>query len=200
MKAFTNYDDAKKQAQATGSAKLPAGAYVCKIMGVRYEEGTDGFSDKLILQFDITEGDQKDFFKKQYEANTAEDKKWKGTVRVYVPTDDGSERDGWTKRSFAGWIDAVEKSNPGYSWSWDEQTLKNKLIGIVFGETGTVINGKNIIYTEARFGVDIEKVRTGSAPAAKFKVKNGYTNEPAKKVLDDDFMKVSDSAESEIPF
>ena len=64
MKKFSNYDDAKKAAQNTGGAKLPAGAYVCKIMGVRYEEGQDGKSDVLVLQFDITEGEQKDFFKK----------------------------------------------------------------------------------------------------------------------------------------
>ena len=198
MKAFNNYDDAKKAAQKTASVKLPAGAYVCKIMGVRYEEGTDGRSDLLVLQFDITEGEQKDFFKKQYEANTSEDKKWKGTVRVYVPTDDGSERDGLTKRIFAGWIDAVEKSNPGYSWGWDETTLKNKMVGIVFGETGTVIDGRNIVYTEARFGVDIEKVRTGKAPEAKFKAKNGYNS--SGHVLNDDFIKVPETSESEIPF
>lgn len=198
MKQFSNYDDAKKAAQNTGGAKLPAGAYVCKIMGVRYEEGQDGKSDVLVLQFDITEGEQKDFFKKQYEANTAEDKKWKGTVRIYVPTDDGSEKDGWTKRSFAGWIDAVEKSNTGYSWGWDENTLKNKLIGIVFGETGTVINGKDVVYTEARFGVDVDKVRSGNAPEAKFKARKGYGSASATSA--DDFMKIPDVTEEEIPF
>ena len=196
MKKFSNYDDAKKAAQNTGGAKLPAGAYVCKIMGVRYEEGQDGKSDVLVLQFDITEGDQKDFFKKQYEANTADDKKWKGSIRIYVPTDDGSEKDSWTKRSFAGWIDAVEKSNSGYSWAWDENTLKNKSIGIVFGETGTVINGKNVVYTEARFGVDVEKVRSGKAPEAKFKTRNGYSAKPQE----DDFMTVPDNSAEEIPF
>jgi len=197
MKKFSNYDDAKKAAQSAGSAKLPAGAYVCKIMGVRYEEGQDGRSDVLVLQYDITEGEQKDFFKKQYEANTSEDKKWKGTVRIYVPADDGSEKDGWTKRSFASWIDAVEKSNSGYSWAWDENTLKNKAVGIVFGETGTVIDGKNVVYTEARFGVDVEKVRSGKAPEAKFKSKNGYNS---AKPLEDDFMKIPDSSVEEIPF
>lgn len=199
MKAFNNYDDAKKQAQASGAAKLPVGAYVCKIMGVRYEEGTNGNSDRLVLQFDITEGEQKDFFKKQYEANTAEDKKWKGAVRIYVPTDDGSEKDGWTKRSFAGWIDAVEKSNSGYSWGWDENTLKNKMVGIVFGETGTVIDGKSVVYTEPRFGVDVETVRSGKAPVAKFKSKNGYGTGNAVP-NNSGFMNIPEGSEEEIPF
>ena len=199
MKAFNNYDDAKRQAQAAGRAKLPVGAYVCKIMGVRYEEGKDGKSDVLVLQFDITEGEQKDFFKKQYEANTDENRKWKGSVRIYVPNDDGSENDTWTKRSFAGWINAVEKSNPGYSWNWDEQTLKNKAVGIVFGETGTVIEGREVLYTEPRFGIEVEKVRSGNAPVAKFKTKNGYTGKQSVSPSDD-FMKIPDGAESEIPF
>jgi hypothetical protein len=199
MKQFNGYSDAKKQAQATGGAKLPAGAYVCKVLGVRYEEGMNGNSDRLVLQFDITEGEQKDFYKEQYEANTSEDKKWKGVVRIYVPNDDGSEKDGWTKKSFAGWIDAIEKSNSGYSWNWDEQTLKNKEVGIVFGETGTVIDGKNIVYTEPRFGIEVEKVRSGKAPMAKFKSKNGYGTLKAAP-NDDDFMTIKDGVEEEVPF
>ena len=197
MKQFTNYNEAKKQAQAANNTKLPAGAYVCKIMGVRYEEGQDGFSDRIILQFDVIEGEYKDYFKNQYEANTSEDRKWKGTVRIYVPNDDGSEKDGWTKRAFAGWIDAVEKSNSGYSWGWDENTLKNKILGIVFGETGTVINGRNVVYTEPRFGIEADKVRSGKAPAAKFKTKNGYS---ATATTDDGFMTVTDGLSEEIPF
>ena len=189
MKSFSGYDDAKKAAQNTSGAKLPAGAYVCKIMGVRYEEGT--------LQFDISEGEYKSFFKKQYEENQNEDKKWKGIVRIYVPNDDGSEKDGWTKRSFAGWIDAFEKSNSGYSWDWNEAKLKGKTVGIVFGTTGTVIDGREIKYTEARFGVDAQKVRDGSAPQAKFKAKNGY----GKGIPEDDgFMSVDTGSTEAFPF
>ena len=188
MKKFNGFDDAKKQAQNAGSARLPVGAYICKIMGVRYEEGKNDNSDVIVLQFDIAEGEQKDFFRKQYDANQNEDKKWKGVVRVYVPKDDGSEKDAWTKRSFAGWIDAVEKSNSGFLWDWDENKLKGKKVGIVFGETGTVIEGKEIKYTEPRFGIDIERVKNGTAPAAKFKAKNGYgKGTPAD---DDGFMSV----------
>lgn len=200
MKQFSGYEDAKKQAQAAGGARLPIGAYVCKIMGVRYEEGQDGRSDMIVLQFDIAEGEQKDFFRKQFDANQSEDKKWKGVVRVYVPNDDGSEKDGWTKRSFAGWTDAFEKSNSGYSWDWDENKLKGKTVGIVFGETGTVISGKEVKYTEARFGIDVAKVRDGSAPAAKFKAKNGYGK--GVPTDDDGFMSVDAIAKDieDLPF
>ena len=174
MKQFKGYEDAKKSAQYANTPKLPVGAYVCKVMAVRYEEGKDGKSDAIALSFDIIEGEYKDFFKTQYETNTADDKKWKGVIRIYVPNDDGSEKDGWTKAAFARWMDAFEQSNKGYSWDWDEAKLKNKKIGIVYGETGTVIEGREVKYAEPRFGVPVEKVKNGTAPQAKFKAKNGY--------------------------
>ena len=201
MNSFNGYDDAKKAAQASALAKLPAGAYVCKVKEVRYESADYG--DKIVLAFDIHEGDQKDFFAKQFEANTSEDKKWKGKANIWVPKDDGSDKDNYTKKSFAGWTDSFEKSNKGYSWDWDEKKWKNKLVGIVFGETGTVIEGKEIVYTEARFAVPIEDVRSGKAPAAKFKAKNGYTgNGSANNSAgsDDKFMNIPAGSNDEIPF
>lgn len=172
MKAFNNYDEAKKAADAAGTAKLPAGAYVCKIKQVRYEPNENG--DRIVLAFDINEGDFKDFFTKKFEADTSEDKKWKGKVTVWVPKDDGSEKDAKTKKSFASWTASFEKSNNGYKWDWDETKWKDKIIGIVFGETGSVIEGKEVVYTEARFPVDVDRVRSGNAPKADFHTKNGY--------------------------
>lgn len=201
MKKFNGYDEAKKNAQFSGSEKLPVGAYVCKIMNVRYTEGTNGTSDRIDIQFDIEEGEKKGFFRKQYEANTNDDKKWKGKTSIYVPNDDGSEKDGYTKNAFAKWTDSFEKSNTGYFWDWDENKLKGKLVGIVFGETGTVINGREVTYTEPRFAVPVEKVRNGSAPSAKFKSRNGYGEAPAKPITgSEDFMDVSAVAGEEIPF
>ena len=202
MKQFNNYDEAKKSADAAGSERLPAGAYVCKVKQVRYEQGKDGASDRIVLAFDIAEGDFQDFFNKQFEANTNEDKKWKGRVNIFVPKDDGSEKDAITKKSFAGWCSAFEKSNDGYKWDWDENKWVGKLIGIVFGETGTVIDGKEIVYTEARFAIEAAKVRNGTAPIAKFKEKNGYKGSGSVNGSasgDSEFMKFSGGKE-ELPF
>lgn len=198
MKQFNGYDNAKKEAEFSAQGKLPAGAYVCKILNVKYEEGKDGFSDRIVLQLDIAEGEYADFYAKQYENNPNEDKRWKGVARIYVPNDDGSEKDGWTKKRFAQWTASFEKSNNGFLWAWDETKLKGLIIGIVFGETGTVINGRNVVYTEPRFPVEVERVRQGKAPEAKFVKKNGY--EDAPKTDDDDFMKVPDTDEEAIPF
>lgn len=202
MKQFNGYTEAKKSAQFSGG-RLPEGAYICKILNVKYMESADSTKSDLIeLSFDITEGEQKDFFKNQYANNPDEDKKWKGRTIVYVPLDDGSERDGWTKNAFAKWTDSLEKSNKGYVWDWDESKWKNKLVGIVFGTTGTVLNGKEITYTEARFPVAVDVVKSGKAPTAKFKKKNGYTGDSVKTQKTDvnDWVSAVGDDEDGLPF
>lgn len=203
MKKFNGYDAAKEAAQFVPGAKLPVGGYVCKIMGVRYTNGENGNSDMITLQFDIVEGEHKDFFKKKYEAENSEDKKWKGTVRIYCPKDDGTERDGWTKNNFARWTNAFEESNSGYAWDWDETKWKDKLIGIVFGETGTVIDGKEVTYTEPRSADSVQNIRDGKFYEQKFKAKNGWTGTQKNNATTSnaaDFVSVPAGVEEEIPF
>ena len=104
----------KKSAEYNPGEKLPVGAYVCTILGVRLDEGQNGNSDVITIQFDVAEGDYKGFFQNQYKNNTSEDKKYKGMYRIYTPKDDGTEQDGWTKNAFAKWTTAFEKSNNNY--------------------------------------------------------------------------------------
>ena len=209
MQQFKGYDEAKQNAQAAGNGgKLPKGAYVCKILGVKATEATDNKSGFIQIQFDIAEGEYKGFFKKQYDENTREDKKYKGKATIYLPKDDGTEQDGWTKNAFARWTNAIEDSNPGYTWDWDETKWKGKLVGILFGTTGTVIEGKEITYTEARTGTSIEKVRSGDYKIPKFKKRNGYTGNGSSASNSDnnsdngsdDWMNVTGSVAEELPF
>lgn len=206
MKAFNGYDDAKKAARYEGGERLPIGAYICQIKNVQYVAGKDGNSDRIDILFDVIEGDYKDFFKKQYDTNQNEDKKWKGRKSIYVPKDDGSDKDIWTKNAFAKWTNSFEDSNPGYKWDWKEDKWKGLKVGIVFGETGTVIEGREILYTEPRFACDIKKVKDGTAPKAKFVAKHGYTGNSANSNTSNpdsdanEFMTISESEEKEIPF
>ena len=204
MKPFKDYEEAEKSAKSTAGEKLPVGAYVVKINAIR-TENTD-WGNRFVLAFDIAEGEHAGFFKKQFEANDDEDKKWKGRVFVYIPKDDGSEKDKITKKSFASWTVSFEKSNPGYKWDWDENKWVGKLVGLVFGETGTVIEGREVTFTEARFPVEADKVRNGTAPTAKFKAKNGYvgtgtsgnTGEAFESASE--FMTVTPGQKEELPF
>lgn len=203
MKQFNGFAEAQEAAKYSGSERLPVGAYECEVKNVQYVAGENGNSDRIDILFDIAAGDQKDFFKKKYDNDDSEDKKWKGRKSIYVPTDDGSERDGWTKNTFAKWTNAFEDSNKGYKWDWKEEKWKGLKVGIVFGETGTVIEGREILYTEPRFAVSIDKVRDGSAPAAKFVTKNGYTGtkqNTSNNAGSEDFMKIPEGKDEEIPF
>lgn len=206
MKQFNGFAEAQEAAKYSGSERLPVGAYECQIKNVQYVTGENGNSDRIDILFDIAAGDYKDFFKKKYDADESEDKKWKGRTSIWVPKDDGSEKDEWTKNSFAKWTNAFEDSNKGYKWDWKEDKWKGLKVGIVFGETGSVSNdGREFTYTEARFATAISKVQDGSAPKAKFKAKNGYagtktsdSSQPAAG--SEEWMKVSEGKDEEIPF
>lgn len=198
MKRFNDYETTKSY---SGLPKLPVGAYPIKIQKVRYEEGTNGNSDRIVLKFDITEGEFKDFFKKNYEAQTSEDKKWKGTFQIYCPKDDGSEKDGWTKSNFKTIMEDIEASNSTFKWDWDENKLEGKLVGGLFGEINTIIDGKPITYVAMRQTVSIDNLKSGNYKIPAPKNKNGATSSaPAPVSSSDGFMSIPSGSEEEIPF
>ena len=120
--------------------KLPVGAYVCKIKKATVQETDYGF--QLALAFDITAGDWAGYFAEEFKTNPANTKKWKGVLRQFLPKDDGTERDEWTKSSLKGLITSIENSNTGYTWNWDENTLNGKELGIIFRNEEWAYNGK----------------------------------------------------------
>lgn len=198
MKKFKDYDETQSYSE---SAKLPVGGYIMKVQNVRLEEGTNGNSDRLILMVDVNEGEYKGFYKKQYDSQTSEDKKWKGTFQIYCPKDDGSERDQWTKRRFKTIMEHIEESNPGYAWNWDENTLKGKLFGALVGEINTEIDGKDITYNAIRYTTTVENIKKGN-----FRIPDPYTKGGAaatKKPTssgNDGFTNIPEGLDEEIPF
>ena len=125
---------------------LPAGGYVVKIVGAKVAE-YPGF-ERLEIALDIAEGDHKGFYEADFKGQTQEDKKWKGVLRQYLPKDDGSQGDEWTKSSLKALIEAIEESNPGYHWDWDEAKLKGKTVGCLFRLEEWAYNGA---FTEPKF-------------------------------------------------
>ena len=200
MKKFNDYETTQSY---SASEKLPVGGYVLKIENVRYEEGQNGNSDRIQMMFDIADGEQKGFFRKQYDAQTSEDKKWKGTVAIYVPKDDGTEQDGWTKKSFKTIMENFEASNPGYSWNWDENSLKGKLIGGIFVDTYSVIDGKEVKYVSlaAKNIRTVDCIRNGNYKMPEPIKKNGASGKVSDNTNNgNNFMNIPTSTEEEIPF
>lgn len=137
IKRPNNWNDVK---EFTERKKLPVGAYVCRVKKAVIQNNSYG--NQLCILFDIVDGEYSGFYAYDYKNNTREDKKWKGVLRLFLPLDDGSENDEWTKSTFKGMVTAFEKSNNGYTWNWDENSLVGKLVGILFRNEEWEFDGK----------------------------------------------------------
>ena len=184
------YNDVKAEKPSGGKETLPAGGYVCQIFSARVESGDWG--DTLVVAHDVCEGEYAGLFKRDYENNPRDDKKWRGTFRLKLPKDDGSEQDAWKKRSLGNFIWAIEQSNPGYSWGWDEKTLKGKKIGLLYRNKEWEYNGRSGWTTEAAGTESVENIRDGKFRALKDKP---LTNTPAVQT----FNEITDD-DGELPF
>lgn len=156
MKEFKDF---KAERSGGGREILPAGGYVCQIMSAKVESSEWG--DTLIIAHDVCEGEYSGLFKRDYDGNTMENKKWRGTFRLRLPKDDGSEQDGFKKRSFNNFIWAIEQSNPGYSWAWDEKTLKGKKVGLLYRNKEWEMGDRRGWTTEAAGSDSIDNIRNG---------------------------------------
>lgn len=141
------------------SQKLPLDAYVCKIRRAAVQN--NGYGDQLCLLLDIHEGEFAGFYDNDFKNNTNQDKKWKGVLRVWLPKDDGSEKDEWTKSAFKGMVTAFEKSNHGYQWNWDEASLVGKLIGVLFRNEEWEYNNKTGWTVRPFKTISVDRVREG---------------------------------------
>lgn len=188
MKQFNGYE-AKK---AATRESLPVGGYVAKILNV--EEVSYTWGSVLLISFDIAEGKYKDFFSNDYKGQDREDKKWRGTYRLRIPSDDGSEQDGWSKRSFNNAMFCVEDGNPGYHWDWNESTLKGKTVGVLFRNREWEYNGKTGWSTECCALACVGDIRDGNFKMPKDKPLK------EKAVSSDGFAEVSSGSDDDLPF
>ena len=197
MRPFNNYDTTQT---ISTRAQLPVGAYRCQILKAEEKvySSPKGEWHKLEVSFDICEGEHKDFYANDYRSQSGEDKKWKGILRMNIPSDDGSEADNWAKRSFKTNILAIEESNNGYHWDWNEAQLKGKTVGIVFRSEEWEYNGKNGWRTAPFKMVPAADVKSGNVKIPDPKPLNGKAASQASTAADlSDFVEV---ASADLPF
>jgi hypothetical protein len=120
-------------ARATGEFKpLPAGGYVCEIIGV--DETMSKTGKKMIkIALDIAEGDEKGRFMESYKSDTREFKKWPAGAVVYQLTEDP---EGNTHGRFKQFTNCVTDSNKGFEIRWGKEfgaCFKGKQVGVIFG-------------------------------------------------------------------
>lgn len=198
--ALPTYDKTKRKSH--GFDQLPKGAYVLKILNAKEAPYKSGSGSCLSIAFDIAEGEYKDFYKKQFDANTGEDKKWPNDAifRLGIPDDSAPswKWDGWNN-FFAD----LEDSNNGYVFAGDPATLKGKVIGGKFHIEQSEYNGNVYDHTRLKWSCVAEDVRKGKAgklPNDKL-IGSGSARRATNNMTDaDGFMKVPDSNEEEIPF
>jgi len=164
MRQMDGYD--KVQAQDGNFERLPAGGYVCAIKSARVEASKNG-NDLLIVAFDIIEGDHQGHFQKDFDRRKgaqrpgyANEAKWGGVYRQLL-----CGKDGLPNPFFKGMMVAIENSNPGYKWDWNEGALKGKRIGFVFGDE-EYLSQKGDVRTIAkpRWPRSVDEIRKGVTP------------------------------------
>lgn len=192
MKPINNWDNV----QAAGNIEtLPAGGYVCEITEAKEVKNRNSDGTHLEISFDVCEGDWRGFFMQDYKSQNREDKFWRGVLRQNIPNEK-SDKYSQQCRFFKRFTNAIEDSNPGYHWDWNEAGLKGKIIGIVFGEREKESQrGTIYIVTEAKEAISADNAREGrfKVPEKKCLNKTPYSS-PAN------FAPLDDEDEGDVPF
>lgn len=160
IKKFNDYDNIQV---FEGGPQLEPGGYELKIIGAKVEQFDN--CEIMKVAFDIVNNEQyAGFYKQRFESAKAQnpDAKWSGVFDVFIPKDDGSELDGYTKQAFKRFITSVEHSNDGYTWNWNESSLKGKTFGGVFGrEEFKTKEGNFKFAVKCRFPRSVDSIRSG---------------------------------------
>lgn len=160
------------QSQAPGASypMLPKGAYVCGIQDVKITGAEP--NQQLSLRLEIIEGPYAGYWTKRYQSEsnrtgmaTQYETRYKGVVNIQIPNEANTSRQhyDWDLNTFNRAIGAIEASNNGYHWDWNEQGLKGKTVGVSV-QLG-LFNG--IEFTSPRRLEDANQVREGKVKPMK---------------------------------
>lgn len=192
------YDEAP--AYTGESVQLPAGLYICEVLGAKQEEYNG--HDRFVMQFDIAEGEYKGFYQKQYNAakQTDQNAKYKGIHRQNM--------DGLGTPFFKGLMTSIEKSNPGYSFPWgqqgNEKTLVKKKFGAIMGrEEFLTSGGEKRMVTKIAQIRSIDGLKDAKVPEDKLLGDDaGAASAPPQYGPADEngFMNIPDGIDEKLPF
>lgn len=186
-----NYNGRFKAQKASGASNVPAGGYVGKVISAKIAEYSWG--DRLEIAFDIAEGEHAGFFDKQFKANTANDKKWKGVCRINLPAEDAEE---WQYRGINNFLYSIEESNNGFTFDFENlATAKGKMCGFIFNRREWELDdGRTGWTTECRTTATVEEIRNGDFRIPKDRP---LKNKPAQQ--NNGFEEIDDAGD-ELPF
>jgi len=157
MKKYPGWENVEENGNFNS---LKPGGYIAIIKNV----ADDANKECLKISYDIAEGEFKNYYMDLYRSQNF----WGGNFfRSYKEN---------AISFFKGFITAIEKSNPGYKWDWNEQGLKGKKVGIVLQEEEYIPQqGKHA--GEVRIRLIIQEVHTLE------KIRKGEYTVKEKKIL-----------------
>lgn len=120
------YDDVEAR-EGVVSKSLPAGNYECVIVGAKVKKSQSG-KEMLVLALDIDAGEYKGYWRDKF------DQKRKYNSKAKFPCVYRQLTEGNHTAFFKGLIKAIEESNKGFKFDFDESKLQNKKLGVMFGE------------------------------------------------------------------
>jgi hypothetical protein len=192
MQKPSGYDSTEAK-QGGQFDKPKAGAYVMKILKAQ-EVMSKTNRPMLVLLLDIATGEHAGNFRKLFDFLQSKnpDSKWPCVYRRCM--------DGEQTSFFKGDIKAIEESNPGFKFNFDEKTLAGKLVGCALGEKETDSTGKIIL--EPRFLCSSKKAASGEikAPALKTYAGNSWGDSEPPYAVDNTFQQCSDYVKENLPF
>mgnify|MGYP007010788828 FL=1 len=175
MKRIENWENIQ---ESTSFKRLTPNGYIAKILKV--EDHSE--KEYLKIYFDIVKGDDKGYFKKQYDGDTRKERKWPNAGTFIRSHKDSAAS------MFKGFINAVEKSNKGYKWDFDEKTLVNKVVGLIIADE-QYQNQKGQVrvrnYVAAVRSVETIEKGEYEIPALKELITTKTTNAPANDPIPD---------------
>ena len=159
MEPINGYAEAV--AQGAGES-LPAGGYKCIIANAQEQTSKTG-RPMLCLCLDIAEGEYKGYFSRLFrarKANEKDGKKAKWPCIFYMLADEAAVG------RFKGSMKAVEDSNSGYVWDWNEKTLAKKRVGCVFREEEFEKSDGSVgVSVKAAWLCNVDKAEDAKVPA-----------------------------------
>ena len=193
--ALPKYD---KAARRKSFPQLPKGAYVVKIKNAKEDKWPSG-DTYVKMAFDIAEGEYKDFYQKQFDADSREDKKWPfdAVYNLNVPTD-GSQQYVWD--NWNTFFADLEDSNSGFVFDGDLKKLSGKVIGGKFANKQSENNGNVYDHIILKWTCLAEDVRSGNYGKMPNDKLIGVGTAKRESADSDDFMNIPDSSEEELPF
>ena len=127
MEKPKNWDNV--QANTGDYESLKLGGHEVIIKDAYEYTGMTG-NTSLKIEVDIAGSDeQKGYFQRQYDNNNLSEKKWPSASCKYISL----KEDDICVAMFKGFTTCVERSNPGYTWNFDEKSLIGKKLCAVYG-------------------------------------------------------------------